>query len=268
MKCARHSYAFVLIMFLATTVLAQEGRVASDGDLAAITARGKLLYEYDQAAWHATDAVIATNPPKDLLGRYIARKTEAGWVVVFGRLNETRDAFLIAVIATQGGSLRQFTVKQMEQPQADTSFYLSAARAIDTVRPGFQGAAGRTYNASVIPAANGQFYVYLEPGQTDADGDYFPLGADVRFLVSADGKSVIETRQMHKSLIPKAQIPPDAKVESGYHTHVLSEIPEDSDVFVVLSRRPPIPEYVGSRTAIYVVNTDGSIRFVEKMKKH
>jgi hypothetical protein len=110
--------------------------------------------------------------------------------------------------------------------------------------------------------------VYLEPGQTDADGDYFPLGADVRFLLSADGKSIVETRQMHKSLLPKAQLPPDATVQSGYHTHILSDIPEDSDVFVVLSRKPLIPEYVGSKTAIYVVNTDGSIRFVEKMKKH
>jgi hypothetical protein len=35
----------------------------------------------------------------------------------------------------------------------------------------------------------------------------------------------------------------------------------------VLSRKPSIPEYVASRTAIYVVNTDGSIHFVEKMKK-
>lgn len=119
-----------------------------------------------------------------------------------------------------------------------------------------------------IPAADGQLYVYLEPGQTDADGDYFPLGADVRFLMSADGKSVLETRQMHKSLVPKAEVPPGTKVEAGYHAHVLSEVPEDSDVFVVLSRRPAIPEYVGSRTAIYVVNTDGSIHFLERTKKH
>jgi hypothetical protein len=227
-----------------------------------------MLYEYDQAAWHATDAVIATNPPKELLGRYIARKTDAGWVVAFGRLNESKDAFLIAVMATQGPTLQQFTVKRIDPPQADTGFFLFAARAVDTVTPGFHGATGRTYNASVIPAAGGQLYVYLEPGQTDADGDYFPLGADVRFLVSGDGKAILETRQMHKSLIPKAEIPPGAKLESGYHTHVLSDIPEDSDVYVVLSRKPSIPEYVGTQTAIYAVNTDGTIRFVQKMKKH
>jgi hypothetical protein len=242
-------------------------QIASESELAAITARGRTLYEYDQAAWHATDAVVAANPPKELIGRYIARKTEAGWAVAFGRLNEAKDAFLIALMATQGASPQQFSVQRIDPPQADTGFFLSAALAVDTVIPVFHGAEGRTYNASVIPAGNGQLYVYLEPGQTDADGDYFPLGADVRFLVSADGKRALETRQMHKSIIPKADVPPGTKLEAGYHTHVLSEVPEDSDVFAVLSRSPLIPEFVGTKTAIYVVNTDGSIRFVEKMKK-
>jgi hypothetical protein len=49
---------------------------------------------------------------------------------------------------------------------------------------------------------------------------------------------------------------------------VLSDVPEDSDVFCVLSRKPSMPEYVGSKTAVYVVNTDGSIQFVERLKKH
>jgi hypothetical protein len=242
-------------------------QIASENELASISARGRMLYEYDQAAWHATDAVMSTNPPRELIGRYIARKTEAGWVVAFGRLNEAKDAFLISVMATQGSSLQDFTVKRLDPPQSDTAFYLLAARSIDTVLPVYHGAATRTYNAASIANADGRFYVYLEPGQTDADGDYFPLGADVRFLVSADGKAIVETRQMHKSIIPKAELPSGTKLQAGYHTHVLSEIPEDSDVYVVLSRKPSIPEYVASRTAIYVVNTDGSIHFVEKMKK-
>jgi len=243
-------------------------QIASESELAAISARGRVLFEYDQAAWHATDAVVASHPPKEIMGRYIARKTEGGWEVAFGHLNQAKDAFVIGVMAMPGASPQEFTVKRIEPPQIETGFFLSAARAIDTVAPGFSGASGRTYNASVIPAAGGQLYVYLEPGQNDADGDYFPLGADVRYLVSADGTTIVETRQMHKSLIPKAQVPAGTKIESGYHTHVLSEIPEDSDVFVVLSRRPPIPEFVGSRTALYSVSTDGSIRFIEKMKKH
>lgn len=142
----RAALVAVLIAFSAVLASAQ---IASEGELAAISARGRMLCEYDQAAWHATDAVIATNPPKELLGRYIARKTDAGWVVAFGHLNETKDAFLIAMMARQGATLQQFTVKRFDPPQADTGFFLSAARALDTAIPGFHGAAaGRTYNAS------------------------------------------------------------------------------------------------------------------------
>lgn len=268
MRPARICRGVVLGLVCSAAVSAQKGQIASDGELAAISARGKLLYEYDQAAWHATDAVVAMNPPKELIGRYIARKTDEGWVVAFGKLNEKKDAFLIAVMAAQGSTPQQFTVRRIDPPEIDTGFFLSAARAVETVAQAFKGAPGRMYNISVIPATEGRLFVYLEPGQTDADGEYFPLGADVRFLLSSDGNNIVETRQMHKSLIPKAQVPPDKELQAGFHTHILSEIPEDSDVFVVLSRKPSIPEYVGTQTAIYVVNTDGSIHFVEKMKKH
>jgi hypothetical protein len=47
---------------------------------------------------------------------------------------------------------------------------------------------------------------------------------------------------------------------SGYHTHVLSLTPEDSDVFYVLTRKPSIPEYVGTLDKkIYVIQPDGTI---------
>jgi hypothetical protein len=48
-----------------------------------VTARGRALYEYDQAAWHASDALQATHLAKDTLGRYIAHKSDAGWTVAF-----------------------------------------------------------------------------------------------------------------------------------------------------------------------------------------
>ncbi len=212
---------------------------------------------------------MATHPPKEVLGRYVAQKTSAGWVVAFGHLNDNRDAFLIGVMATQGATLQQFSVKRIDPPQADTGFFLKAARALETAIPAYHdSAAGRTYNASVLPATDGQFFVYLEPAQTDADGSYFPLGADVRYIIAADGLKIVETRQMHKSIIPRAQIPAGTTVAAGMHGHVLSDVPEDSDVFCVLSRKPSIPEYIGTEIAIYVVNTDGSIAIVKKIKKH
>ncbi len=66
-----------------------------DPQWAAITFRGRLLAEYDMAAWHATDAVEALKPDKSAAPVYIARKIDAAWEVAFGRLDEKRDRFLV-----------------------------------------------------------------------------------------------------------------------------------------------------------------------------
>lgn len=145
-----------------------------------VTARGRALYEYDQAAWHATDAVQAEHPPTELVGRYIARKSDAGWEVVFGHLSEAHDVFLIAYKATQGNTLQEFAVKRLDPPQQDTSYYLAAARAIDTALHEFQGER-RPYNVAVLPAVSGQLYVYVVPAQTE--NGVYPLGGDARYLI-------------------------------------------------------------------------------------
>jgi hypothetical protein len=67
---------------------------------------------------------------------------------------------------------------------------------------------------------------------------------------------------MHKTILdidygPSGKI---KKTEAGFHTHVLSNVPEDSDVFHVLTRKPSVPEYVGTMDKkIWVVQTDGTI---------
>jgi hypothetical protein len=45
----------------------------------------------------------------------------------------------------------------------------------------------------------------------------------------------------------------------GYHTAVLGDIPEDTDVFFVLSRRPSIPEMIRTRNFLYRIETDGTV---------
>ena len=73
----------------------------------------------------------------------------------------------------------------------------------------------------------------------------------------------MEKRQMHKTILEfdlRETSTKIKKIESGIHTHVLSNTPEDSDVFYVLSRRPLIPEYIGTMDKkIYVIQVDGTI---------
>lgn len=243
------------IILVALTAFAGKKCPLPDAESAAISARGQMLEQYDQAGWHSTDAVLATKPEQGSVTRYIAKKTDSGWVVAFGRLDNAQDKFLVVYEATQGASLQQFTVKHYDPPLEDTGFYLFGARATATALKDFRGEK-RPYNTMILSAQSGQMYVYVVPAQT-INGVY-PLGGDVRYLISADGNTIVEKRQLHKAIIDR-DVRKLTRVAAGFHTHVLSDVPEDTDVFFVLSERPPMPEYVGTKKQIYVIQADGSI---------
>lgn len=223
-----------------------------------VTARGRMLYECDEAAWHSTDTVQALNPPKELLGRYIPRKNGLGWTVAFGHINGAGDKFLVAYEATQEAPAKVFVVKKFDPPREDASFYLFAARAIDVALADFRGEK-RPYNAAVLPAESNQLYVYVMPAQTE--NGVYPLGGDVRYLISSDGNAIVQKHQMHKTILENRAEAPDGSTNlAGFHTHVLSDVPEDTDVFHVLTQKPPVAEYVGTMNKkLYIINTDGTI---------
>jgi hypothetical protein len=241
-----------------TSALAQRATPPSKAELAEITEKGRMLAEYDVAAWYSTDAVAALNPPEGSVARYIARKTEAGWAVAYGRLNEAGDKFLIAYEAVQGTSPQDFKVKKYDLPQEDSGFYLFAARAIETTLADFKGQ-NRPYNVAVLPAKSKQLYVYVIPAQTKAG--VYPLGADARYLISQDGSKIVEKRQLHISII-EYEFPEGQKPEAGYHTAVLDDIPEDTDVFLVLSRKPAVPEWIATNKFVYRIEVDGTVTYL------
>jgi len=238
----------------------------SKAELEAITQRGRDLAGYDAAAWHASDAVTAKKPKPESMTGYIARKTGKGWVVAFGRLDEEKTKYLIAYEATQRRAPDEFTVQAFDPPKADTGFFRSAARATDAALKDFTGhfeGEPRPYNVAVLPAEKDRLWVYFVPAPTKPG--VWPLGGDVRYLMSADGIKIHEKRQLHKSVIENE--PPedgDRKQVAGIHTHVLDETPEDTDVFHVLTRKPAVPELIRTEHFVFVVEADGEAKYVGK----
>jgi hypothetical protein len=249
------------IMLSASAALAQRNSPPSAAELAEITERGRQLAEYDRAAWHATDSVLAMKPGEGTVARYIAKKADGRWTVAFGRINEKRDKFLIVYEAQQGASPTAFQIQKHDPPKEDTGFYYSAAKAVETVLEEFRGE-NRPYNAAVLPAKSNQIYVYVVPAQT-RQGVY-PLGGDVRYTVSADGAKVVERRQLHKAII---EFETSANTQAGFHVAVLDDVPEDTDVFHVLSRKPSVPHLIATRKYVYQVEVDGSIRYLGEAEK-
>jgi hypothetical protein len=238
-------------------------------ELAAITERGRSLAAYDAAAWHASDALQVKPPKEGSVVQYVARKTDKGWIVVFGRMNQAQDKFLIAYEAKQGEKPEQFDVKGFDPPEPETGFFLSAARAMDLALKDFTETfegENRPYNIAVLPAEKDKFWVYLVPAPTKQG--VWPLGGDVRYLVSSDGRKILVKRQLHKSVI-EIERPKDEnqKQDAGVHTHILDETPEDTDVFHVLTRKPAVPEIVATKRFVFQVGEDGAISYLGKAEE-
>jgi hypothetical protein len=252
--------AAAIALVLCSSFFSAAKEKPSECDLAATTERGRSMEEYDVASWHATDAFLAMKPAEGSTRYYFAKKGVSGWTVVFGKFNEARDRFLVVYEAVQGSSPVDFSVVKHDPPVEDAGFYLAAAKASEKALADFP-LEKRSYNTYVLPRADGQLYFYLLPA-TNENGVYL-LGGDIRYLFSADGTTILERHPMHKTILRfdmNEQSKDGKKLAAGFHTHVLSNCPEDTDVFYVLTRKPSTPEYVGTMgKKIFVIETDGTI---------
>jgi hypothetical protein len=232
----------------------------SRATLDSITARGREIAAYDAAAWHATDAVLALHPAEGRVAGYLVRRRVDGlWEVVFGRPSAGCDTFYVAYRAVQSqlGS-DAFAASVVEPADPETDSYALAARALAVAGKDF-GPFSRPYNRVVFRlGSSDEWLVYFVPAPTRAG--YWPLGADVRYRVGGDGREVREKRQLQNSLMEFG--PPEKaghQFKAGYHTALLDDRPEDTDVFYVLSRSPAVPEYVVSRSFYFRIDVDGQI---------
>jgi hypothetical protein len=229
--------------------------------LEGVSERGRLLYEYDQAASHGTDAFLELKPDTLGLGHYVCIMQDNGWSVLFGSWNDDHTKFRIRYEADEINHTGEFTAKKFDLPKEAPASVIAMEHAIDLVLSDFQGEK-RSYNVSVLPTPENNFYVYIYPAQVN--DDIWPLGGDVRYVISSDGSKIIEKRQLHKTIL---ELDFDLSKNNvfGYHTHVLSDVPEDTDVLCVLSRKPLLPEIVGAgKNRVFSVETDGSIRIVKQ----
>lgn len=260
----------LLLISLAPAVAAQERpwqsaeHVSSQiprAELDAISARGREIAAYDAAAWHGTDAVLALHPIEGRVRRYLARRRADGlWEVAFGRLSSSADTFYIAYRAVQARpESDSFLASAVEPAEGDTGYFARAARAVGIAERDL-GQPARPYNVVIFPLPTSDgWYVYTVPAPTRAG--HWPLGADTRYRMSDDGRHMLERRRLHNTVLEYGPPQPQngGRLEAGYHTAVLDDRPEDTDVFLVLSRRPQVPEYVVSQSFYFRIDVDGQI---------
>jgi hypothetical protein len=233
--------------------------------LSAISLRGRLLAEYDFVVWTATNSVVARHPVPGSVESSVARRIDEHWVVAFGRPSADRDTFFVAYeVMQREDDPDDYSVVAFSPARADTGYYARATRAIAISRADF-GKPARPYDAAVLERADHTLWVYLMPAQVKAD--VYPLGADARYLVQADGRAIIAKRLLHTTLIEFAPaIAGAGKIQASTHTAALDDIPEDTDVYHVLTREPKVPEYVVTDEFLYAVYPTGEIRLVGRTR--
>ncbi len=256
------SSIFLAVSLCATAVGANCQTADLKTTLAGISHRGRALYAYDQAATNGTDAIFALKPNTEGLTHYLCIRTPKGWRVIFPKWNAAHTSIVVAYEATEK-TPGKFEAHKIDPPKPGDKDLQTRETALELAIHDFTQPK-RPYNTAILPAPGGNFYVYLYPGQIKANT--WPIGGDIRYTISADGLKIIDKRTLHKS-IQDSQPKPGSNEVAGYHFHVVTTLPEDTDVLYVLNRKPSMPEYIGIEDTMkpaemkkfFLVNTDGSI---------
>jgi hypothetical protein len=231
-------------------------------ELKTISERGRDLAAYDAAAWYGSDAVEAMKPADGLVEMYVGRKTDQGWAIGFGALDATKTKFSLAYEAVPTTDIKKPSVVAHDPAIEDTDIWLRTALAFETAKEKL-GDTGRAYNLAVLPAPQGQWFVYGYPAQIDLST--FPCGGDTRYLITASGTTILETRRMHASIL-ETKWEKDQTPEMTYHTAFLDDAPEDSDVANVIMMGH-IPMLIVSTHFAFQISADGSINYLGTAKE-
>ncbi len=267
----------ILLLFLsvAGSLAAQELpshiQMPTRAELDSITQRGSDLYDYDLALTEGSRSMMRLVEKPTGRGQFVVYHTKYAWIVRFGYLSAAQDTFFTTFLASKSPQDTMWLADKIPFAMPAVEYFPVAARAYVTAAKVFQPVQARPHSHVVIPAENGEWLVYIYPEQTDPE--YWPLGGDERFRISADGLHILECHRMHPTIVDAHNdVEPDSggvKRAANFQADRMDNRPEDSDVFAVLARYPSLPAVVGVLGAdwAYEIYRDGRISMPKLLKK-
>lgn len=267
----KHAIALAALFAAAAPAAAQTTSKADEAGVMLALNHGQLLYAYDQAAWHGTDAMVEDARSQ---GRMDELTTKAGgWVVreaeaqslEFVIFDKSADApkLLYAARLTEGGTKvvsRGFLSGDKAVPDGVTLKLISAHRAALAAISGkpMLRCADRAYNIAVLPPEkDGAIPVYLLTPQID--NAQVPFGGHTRIVIAADG-AVGDPHPFTKTCLnfptAKSKKPPEALVA----TQLLDPLPTEINVFTMFASGLPFYIYTQDGRTWAVESSGGRAR--------
>lgn len=208
---------------------------------------GLQLYQLDQAAWIATDAMLGAGLGGIPAQGWLALPAGPSFVVRFvGACGDAPCSYLDVYLQSQPPE-----VVRLEPPVVlpETEAAMWRARQL-ALASNFRKCTP-TYNTVVVPVEQGAaaaWRVYLLAAS--ADPDAVVLAGHHRVTVSADGRSLLSEEPLSKSCLVN-ELDSNVGVAALVVTHVLHPEPIETHVFTSLTYRLPL--YVGTEQGKFEV---------------
>lgn len=207
--------------------------------------RGRMIYAYDQAAWHGTDDMLTmVSHPETLIGGWIVDGPADAPELVFFDKNEA-DPHAVYVAQFRNNKLASSRLLGFSDETKLSPERIRLIRTRKTALDSFfaskvERCTERSYNTVVLPPSlpGGPTLVYVLTPQTD--NDTMPFGGHYLIEVASDGKASAP-RPFTKSCIslPLRDKGTDAPAALTI-THLLDPVPTEIHVFTSLSAHMPI----------------------------
>lgn len=257
--------ALATALFASPLVVPAQAETAKPREVVLAEKLGREIFLHDKAAWQATDALLESPGKADATVRgWITLEVPGGWLVRFIRQNGVAPCAAVDVTLRAGSA----SVVAPEPCQTLEGAQLARYNARATAVQQLDERCTAQYNTVVLPGAlmeKSGWLVYLlaattTPGEVVVGGHY-------RFLVSGDGREVLEKTRLSKSCLTLPPPPKEGKPAGAVASHVISPYPIETHVFLSLQHENPL--YVLTEKGLWRAS-EGQITFLmtpDELKK-
>lgn len=265
LKWPKSILVLTALFILCINVFAEE-IAPSAGEITKIEKRGKEIADYERAAIRATDLLLMSKPDQSKLEIYIAINHNGAWMVYFGKISEDGNEFIVTYLySCPDGLFREMKVVQNVKVASKDILPLAKAvrlalRSIEIRFP--------KYNTNVFREEDGTITVYLTPGNEKSEVILF--GGDFKLSISPDGTKVLNKTLLHKSVL---ELPlhmkngRDRESAGAFHTHVLNDLPTETDIALILLNPQLAPHYIAGPTWFSRIDVNGKITILGKTEE-